>query len=93
MLFKNNNVGAVDVVIDPVNPQVVYASLWNTRRPPWYTYQPSNGPGGGIFKSDRWRHNVESAGRRLADGVRRASGHRRRASNPGAFTRWWTTSS
>ena len=51
VLFKNNNVGAVDVVIDPSNSQVVYASLWNTRRPPWYTYQPSNGPGGGLFKS------------------------------------------
>jgi photosystem II stability/assembly factor-like uncharacterized protein len=51
VLFKNNDTGAVDVVIDPSNPQVVYATLWNTRRPPWYTYQPSNGPGGGIFKS------------------------------------------
>jgi len=51
VLFKNNDVGAVDVVIDAVNPQVVYAALWNTRRPPWYTYQPSNGPGGGVFKS------------------------------------------
>jgi photosystem II stability/assembly factor-like uncharacterized protein len=51
VLFKNNSVGAVDVVIDPIEPRVVYASLWNTRRPPWYTYQPSNGPGGGIFKS------------------------------------------
>jgi hypothetical protein len=51
VLFKNDNIGAVDVVIDPVNSQVVYAALWNTRRPPWYTYQPSNGPGGGVFKS------------------------------------------
>ena len=34
VLFKNNDVGAVDVVIDPVNSQVVYAALWNTRRPP-----------------------------------------------------------
>jgi photosystem II stability/assembly factor-like uncharacterized protein len=51
VLFKNNDVGAVDVVIDPTNSNVVYAGLWNTRRPPWYTYQPSNGPGGGIFKS------------------------------------------
>ena len=51
VLFKTDSVGAVDVVIDPTNSQVVYASLWNTRRPPWYTYQPSNGPGGGIFKS------------------------------------------
>ena len=51
VLFKNDNVGAVDLVIDPTNSQVIYASLWNTRRPTWYTYQPSNGPGGGIFKS------------------------------------------
>jgi photosystem II stability/assembly factor-like uncharacterized protein len=51
VLFKGNDVGAVDVVIDPTNSSVVYAGLWNTRRPPWYTYQPSNGPGGGIFKS------------------------------------------
>src|SRR5436190_13213172 len=51
VLYKNENIGAIDVVIDPGNSQIVYASLWNTRRPPWYTYQPSNGPGGGIFKS------------------------------------------
>ena len=51
MLFKNDSVGAVDVVIDPTNSQVVYATLWNTRRPVWYTYQPTNGPGGGIYKS------------------------------------------
>src|SRR5262245_48231793 len=51
VLFKDDNVGAVEVVIDPANPQVVYAGLWNTRRPPWYTYAPTNGPGGGIFKS------------------------------------------
>jgi photosystem II stability/assembly factor-like uncharacterized protein len=51
VLYKDDSVGAVDVQIDPANPQVVYASLWNTRRPPWYAYAPSNGPGGGIFKS------------------------------------------
>ena len=51
VLYKNDSVGAVEVVIDPTNSQVVYAGLWNTRRPPWYTYQPSNGPGGGLFKS------------------------------------------
>jgi photosystem II stability/assembly factor-like uncharacterized protein len=59
VLFKNDDVGAVEVVIDPSNSNVVYAGLWNTRRPPWYTYQPSNGPGGGIFKStdggDTWQ--------------------------------------
>jgi len=51
VLFKNNDVGAVDIVIDPANSRVVYACLWNTRLPPWYSYAPTNGPGGGIFKS------------------------------------------
>jgi photosystem II stability/assembly factor-like uncharacterized protein len=51
VLYKDENVGAVEVVIDPTNSQVVYAGLWNTRRPPWFTYAPTNGPGGGIFKS------------------------------------------
>ncbi len=51
VLFKGDDVGAVDVAIDPSNSRVVYACLWNTRRPPWFTYAPTNGPGGGIFKS------------------------------------------
>lgn len=50
-VLGDDNVGAVDVVIDPSNSQTVYAGLWNTRRPPWFTYAPTNGPGGGIFKS------------------------------------------
>jgi photosystem II stability/assembly factor-like uncharacterized protein len=51
VLYKNADVGAIDVVIDPTNSQIVYAGLWNTRRPPWFTYSPTNGPGGGIYKS------------------------------------------
>ena len=51
VLYKDDSVGAIEVVIDPSNPRVVYAGLWNTRRPPWFVYAPSNGPGGGIYKS------------------------------------------
>ena len=51
VLYKDDNVGAVEVVIDPTNSRVIYAGLWNTRRPPWFTYAPTNGPGGGIHKS------------------------------------------
>src|SRR5580693_2505089 len=61
ILFKTsdpNNVGAIDVAIDPKNPHVLYASLWATRRPPWSVYAPSNLPGGGLYKStdggDTW---------------------------------------
>ena len=51
VLYKDENVGAVEVVIDPTDSRVVYAGLWNTRRPPWFTYAPTNGPAGGIYKS------------------------------------------
>lgn len=58
VLFKNENVGAIDLAFDPQNSQIVYASLWNTRRPPWSIYPPSYGPGSGLFKStnggDTW---------------------------------------
>ncbi len=58
VLYKGPDVGAIEVVIDPSNPKVVYAGLWNTRRPPWFVYPPTNGPGGGLFKStnggDTW---------------------------------------
>jgi len=51
VLFKNDNIGAIDLAFDPQNSQIIYASMWNTRRPPWSIYPPSYGPGSGIFKS------------------------------------------
>ena len=62
VLFKTNdpdNVGAIDIAIDPKNPKILYASLWATRRPPWAVYAPSNMPGSGLYKSidggDTWK--------------------------------------
>jgi len=61
VLFKaddQENVGAIDVALDPQNPRIVYASLWATRRPPWSVYAPSYMPGSGLYKStdggDTW---------------------------------------
>jgi photosystem II stability/assembly factor-like uncharacterized protein len=50
-LFKDANSGAIDMAFEPGNPNVVYAALWQTRRPPWNTYPPSSGPGSGLYKS------------------------------------------
>lgn len=50
-LFRDADTGAIDMVFEPGNPAVVYAALWQTRRPPWNTYPPSNGPGSGLYKS------------------------------------------
>ena len=51
VLFKNDDTGAIDIALDPSQPNTVYASLWQTRRPPWNVYPPSSGPGGGVYKS------------------------------------------
>ena len=50
-LYKDADTGAIDLAFEPGNPNVVYAALWQTRRPPWNTYPPSNGPGSGLYKS------------------------------------------
>ena len=50
VLGKDENTGAVDVVLDPKNPEVVYAVLWEARQAPWENGAFS-GPGSGLFKS------------------------------------------
>ncbi len=51
ILQKDANTGAIDLAFDPSDPKTIYASLWQTRRPPWEVYPPSNGPGSGLYKS------------------------------------------
>jgi photosystem II stability/assembly factor-like uncharacterized protein len=50
VLYKDENTGAVQVTIDPVNPQIVYADLWAGRQGPWEN-GAWNGPNSGLFKS------------------------------------------
>ena len=50
VFYRDENVGASDVQIDPSNPQIVYAALWESREGPWEN-GVFNGNGGGIFKS------------------------------------------
>jgi len=50
VLYRDENAGASDVHIDPSNPQIVYAALWESREGPWEN-GVFNGDGGGIFES------------------------------------------
>ncbi len=49
VLFRDEKTGAADLVIDPKNPDVLYASLWEVFRTPHSL--SSGGPGSGLFKS------------------------------------------
>ncbi|HXB82220.1 MAG TPA: hypothetical protein VNU22_02570 [Candidatus Acidoferrum sp.] len=51
VLYKNENVGAFDVVIDPSDSNVVYATLWAARQAPWEIGASFEMPGSGVFKS------------------------------------------
>ena len=56
VLYEDEMTGAIDLVIDPENPNVLYASMWHRIRRPWS--DPLPGPGGGVYKSvdggDSW---------------------------------------
>jgi photosystem II stability/assembly factor-like uncharacterized protein len=50
VLSKDENTGGIDVVFDPHNPNIVFASLWQARRQPWFF--SSGGPGSGLYRSE-----------------------------------------
>ncbi|MGH9392868.1 MAG: WD40/YVTN/BNR-like repeat-containing protein, partial [Terriglobales bacterium] len=51
VLFKDDQTGAIDLSFAPGNPQVIYAALWATGRPPWSVYPAAHGAGSGLYKS------------------------------------------
>ncbi len=50
VLYKDENTGAIQVVIDPVNSNIIYADLWAGRQGPWEN-SAWNGKESGLFKS------------------------------------------
>lgn len=49
VLFVNENCGAVDLTIDPQNPDILYAATWERERRAWDFNE--GGQGSGIYKS------------------------------------------
>jgi photosystem II stability/assembly factor-like uncharacterized protein len=49
ILYRNDSTGITDLVLDPNNPEIIYAAFWQAWRTPWQLV--SGGAGSGIFKS------------------------------------------
>ncbi len=82
ILFANRNAGAVDLILDPTNPRIIYASTWRIRRTP-YSLE-SGGEGSALWKStdggDTWINISRNKG--LPEGTLGIIGITVSASNP-----------
>jgi photosystem II stability/assembly factor-like uncharacterized protein len=64
ILYRNEKAGAIDLIFDPTNSNVLYAGFWEVQRKPWSL--ESGGPGGGLLKStdggDTWTDITRNPG-------------------------------
>ncbi len=64
VLFRDQKTGGVDLAIDPNNPDVMYAAMWEAFRTSYS--MSSGGPGSGLFKStdggSTWKEISHNAG-------------------------------
>ncbi len=51
VLDAGSEIGISDLAICSGNPQLLFAGTWHSHRPPWSTYAPIDGPGGGLYRS------------------------------------------
>ena len=64
VLYKSDKAGAIDVSIDPLNSNIIYASIYQFLRQPWNF--DSGGPDSGLWKStdggDTWKEISRNPG-------------------------------
>jgi photosystem II stability/assembly factor-like uncharacterized protein len=64
VLYVDERTGCADLVIDPSNPNKLFAAMWDYRRWPWFFR--SGGPGSGLYRSDdggdTWKRLTEDDG-------------------------------
>ena len=64
VLYKDDHAGAVDLTLDPHNPRVMYAAIWDVYRTSWTL--SSGGPRSGFYKStdggDHWTEITRNSG-------------------------------
>lgn len=57
ILYINEEIGVIDLVINPEDPQILYAATYEKARYPWH-YE-AGGPGSGIYKTGNGGENWE----------------------------------
>ena len=64
VLFKDAKTGAVDIAVDPNNPRILFAAMWEAYRSPWE--MSSGGEGSGLYKSvdggESWTEITQNPG-------------------------------
>ena len=64
ILYVSERAGAVDLSMDPSNPKVIYAAIWQFVRKPWS--ETSGGPDSGLYKTtdggDHWTNISHNPG-------------------------------
>ena len=64
VLFSNDQAGVVDLLIDPTNPRIIYASTWRVQRTPYSL--SSGGEGSALWKStdngETWKEISKNKG-------------------------------
>ncbi|HEY6515760.1 MAG TPA: hypothetical protein VIY50_06420 [Steroidobacteraceae bacterium] len=82
ILFVDDETGAIGLVMDPHDPKILYAAMWQAQRTPWSL--DDGGPGSGLYKSTdsgaHWTNITRNPG--LPHGVLGRIGVDVAASNP-----------
>ncbi|RPI67550.1 MAG: glycosyl hydrolase, partial [Ignavibacteriae bacterium] len=64
VLFRNDSTGGLTLKMDPTNPRIIYASLWQAYRNGWS--MSSGGEGSGLYKStdggETWKDLTKNPG-------------------------------
>ena len=86
VLFKSERAGAIDLSMDPRNPRVLYAAIWQALRTPWSLV--GAGPESGLWRStdggDTWHDLTDRPG--MPDGIKGRIGV---AASPARSGRVW----
>ena len=69
VLDQGSDTGAADLAIAAAKPNILFATMWRARRPPWSTYAPLGGPGSALYRSiDSGQSWTRLTGAGLPDG-------------------------